>query len=258
MDSHGQPAGRDATGPLHSVAVLQRAALAHPTTVLYYTAVQAYTTFCQARPPHRHHRLPHPSTIIDLDNCVRVYIGHLYSAHNGRGRNRAINTVYGLYAIDPQLRGGLRRSEQLLTGWTRLAPSISHPPLTWPLVTLLACSMAKAGHPGCALATVVGFHALLRVSELVAVRVVDVSLASDPRRGLHVPPNLNAATGAARRTRVCIRLAVTKTGSNQWVELYNDRVAALVARLCVDRPPSTLSSHSIVAHPSGHVPTTTV
>jgi hypothetical protein len=62
--------------------------------------------------------------------------------------------------------------------------------------------------------TVVGFHALLRVSELVAVRVVDVSLASDPRRGLHVPPNLNAATGAARRTRVCIRLAVTKTGSN--------------------------------------------
>jgi integrase len=221
----------------HAVDVLRRAALAAPTTALYHAAVVAYTEFCRSRPPHRHHRLPHPSAALDLDDCVQLYIGHLYAAHDGKQRHRAVNTVYGIYAVDPHLRHQLRRSEQLLAGWTRLTPALSHPPLTWPLVTLLACTMAKSGYHGCALATVIGFHALLRVGELAAIRVADVSLPTDARRGLHVPTGPNAITGSSRPTRVCIRLAVTKTGDNQWVELYDDHVAAFVARLAVGRLP---------------------
>ena len=174
---------------------------------------------------------------MDLDDCMQLYIGHLYASFSGRHRHRAINAVFGLYAADPQLRHQLRRSEQLLNGWARVNPSLAHPPLTWPLATLLAAVMAKSGHTGCALATLVGFHALLRVSELMALRVEDVSVPTDPRRGLSAGTHSVASLGGLLSPRLCIRLAVTKTGSNQWSELYDERISALLARTVSDRPP---------------------
>lgn len=101
---------------------------------------------------------------------------------------------------------------------------------------VLACSMAKAGMHGCALATVVGFHTLLRVDELVGIRVGDVSIPVDPRRGLHVHSAPTGVAVDAPPARTLIRLPITKTGPNQWVEVYDTQVGSIVSRLVSNRP----------------------
>ena len=171
-----------------------------------------------------------------MDDCVSNYLASIYLRHHGRCRHRAVGAIFGLYFNYPELRGRLVRSEQMLRGWTRLRPSVSHPPLTWPLVTLIAVTMAANGYADGALATLVGFDGLLRISEFAALRVADVSAPSDRRRGAPAPSA--APTGSAGR--VLLRLAVTKTGSNQWVELYNAEVATLLLLHINGRPLDSL------------------
>jgi integrase len=216
----------------HASSVLRAASLAPSTGSAYSAAVSQFITYCSSLPAHRHHDPPHRAAALELDRCVEGYISLLYVRYHGRNRQLAVNTVYGIYVQTPELRGLLKRSEQLLKGWIRLAPPVSHPPLTWPLAVLLAATMAGNGLLDCAIATLVGFDALLRVSEMLGIRVGDVSTLSDIRRGLPSSSShpFSQQLPLPSSSRVCLRLSVTKTGHNQWAELYTDEVGLLLTR----------------------------
>ena len=154
---------------------LLRAAVAASTACAYTAAIGHFLAYCPYRGRH--------SSYSNLDQCVEGYICHLNVIHVDRNRQLAVNSVYGLYMLHPELRRQLRGSEGLLAAWQRLVPFVSHPPLTWPLTVAIARTMAAHGYPECAIAALVAFDAMLRVGELVAINVRDVSLPHDCRRG---------------------------------------------------------------------------
>lgn len=217
----------------HIRRFLTASAFAPSTATAYSTAVTRYLSWC-------HHRCRHRS-VAQLDRCVERYICYLYFQHRGRNRQLAVNTVYGLYMQHPALRDRLRGSEGLLRGWQRAAPSVSHPPLTWPLTIAIARTMAGNGYVDCAVATLVAFDGLLRVGELVAIMVADVSLPDDSRRGAASRTvSYSAASSSSpslrRSSSAYIRLAITKTGSNQTAEISNVEVITLLQRHIDSRP----------------------
>ena len=209
-----------------------------PATIAAYTAaVHHFHSYC------RHHgRHSSPSL---FDRCLREYICRLFYRHGARNRQLAVNTVYGLYMLQPELRGKLSGSEQLLAGWKRQLPSVSHRPVTWPITIAVARTMAANGCSDCAVATLVAFDGLLRVGELVAMAVADVSLPGDSRRGSSSRTTFRSASWSlqpsSRRssTSAFIRLAVTKTGANQTAEISNPDIVALLERYMATRPPDS-------------------
>jgi integrase len=103
----------------------------------------------------------------------------------------------------------------------------------------IARTMASNGHYSCAIATLVAFDGLLRVGELVTIGVVDVSLPGDIRRGIAsevaspsrpVRRSTSLHPSLRQSSSAFIRLAVTKTGSNQTAEITNADVIALLVR----------------------------
>lgn len=214
---------------LHSIShykhLLRVSSLAPSTMSAYSSAVSHYNHYCHQLPFHPHHCPPHPSAILNLDRCVEDYISYLYGSYAGRNKQLAVNTVYGIYAFHPEFRNTLKRSEQLLRGWDRLIPSISHPPLTWPVTVFIAIVLAQNNQVDAAIATLVAFDGLLRVGELVNLRVADVSIPGDARRGSAASPSSSSPSSS----RVCLRLASTKTGRNQWAELYTPEVGLLLS-----------------------------
>jgi integrase len=217
-------------------SMLRSASLSAGTVQAYRAAVDRWQDYCTNRSPHTHHPLSHDSGPAELDDCVSIYLAYVYQRRGGRGRQLGVCTIFGLYLYYPSIRRRLVESEQMLQGWARLRPSVSHPPLTWPLVTLIAVTMAANQYGHGAIATLVAFDGLLRISEVTALRVGDVSAPSDRRRGgVDVPSSSRSSVG-----RVLLRLAVTKTGSNQWVELYNADVSHLLLRRIQHRPNDAL------------------
>jgi integrase len=228
---------RDAFIP--NISAMRSASLAVGSATAYRRAVQLWLEFCRHHSSHRHLQcLTSPAGVRHLDQCVCVYLEFVYHHGGGRRRQLGVNTVYGLYYYYPSLRRQLAESEQSLHGWARLRPSVSHPPLTWPLVTLLAVTMAMNGYGEGALATLVAFDGLLRISEMASLRVGDVSPPSDLRQGGTSSSVGRGGTGSVVSGHVLLRLAVTKTGSNQWVELSNSTIENLLLRHVTGRPHS--------------------
>ena len=218
---------------IHIRRFLTTSAFAASTATAYTAAVTRYLSWC------RHHR--RHKSVSQLDRCVEPYICYLYFQHHGRNRQLAVNTVYGLYMQHPALRDRLRGSEGLLRGWQRTAPSVSHPPLTWPLTIAIARTMAGNGYVDCAVATLVAFDGLLRVGELVAIMVADVSLPDDSRRGAASRTVSHLAASSSlpslrHSSSAYIRLAVAKTGSNQTAEITNVDVITLLQHHISSRP----------------------
>ncbi len=193
-----------------------------------------------------------------LDECVQDYICHLNVIYTDRNRQLAVNAVYGLYMLHPELRRQLRGSEGLLAAWQRLVPSVSHLPLTWTLTVAIARTMAENGYAECAIAALVAFDGMLRVGELVAIRVSDVSLPFDSRRGgpslSSSQPTLSFSTHPSVRhsSSVFIRLAVTKTGVNQTAEIRNTDIIALLRHHITTRPVNSRLFHFPSAAAADH------
>ena len=146
----------------------------------------------------------------------------------------------------------------LLRGWQRAVPSVSHPPLTWPITIAIARTMASNGFQVCAVATLVAFDGLLRVGELVNIAVADISLPGDSRRGTS---SVTASTPRVRPdahpslrqpSSALVRLAVTKTGRNQTAELVNPEVIALLRRYLRDLPGDSRLFPISAASPADH------
>jgi integrase len=156
-----------------------------------------------------------------VDRALAEYIAELDRANDGRGRSRAVHTYYGLVAALPQLRKRLPRAAEHLRGWLAMKPPRQRPPLTWPLTCAIAVKLASMGHGDAAIATLLAFDCLLRLSEVLNIRSNDVIEGRDVDRSL--PPNTS------------IRLPQSKTGRNQTVAIRDADVVKLVRAVCGSR-----------------------
>lgn len=159
----------------------------------------------------------------DLDDLLTEYFHDMYEQNDGVGKGLAANTYYGLVKYMPRLTDKLPTALLSIKGWLRLRPAVSYPPLTWDLTVLIACHMAKFGNLRCAIGTLLAFDCFLRVGELVNLRKCDVALTGDVRLGTEYH-------GTA------LRLRQTKTGPNQWVQMHDPHVTALLAAVVKSTP----------------------
>ena len=108
--------------------MLRTASLSQGTVLAYRGAVRRWQNYCNNRSSHTHHPLSHRAGPATLDDCVSIYLAFLYQQRGGRGRQLGVCTIFGLYLEYPSIRGRLVESEQMLQGWARIRPSVSHPP----------------------------------------------------------------------------------------------------------------------------------
>lgn len=161
----------------------------------------------------------------DLDWELLEYIHDEYERNDDKGRTRVAHTMAGLQLFVPQLRGHLRLSAQALLGWKTRHPGQRHPPLTWDLTVAIAAQLARWGRFDMAVATLLAFSALLRIGELVGLRVEDFldAKSDDPR---------------VDGTRISgLRLRKTKTADNLFAELHTESVIQLLRALTAHKRP---------------------
>lgn len=71
------------------------------------------------------------STKEEVDDCLELYIDGLYIAHEGRGRQRAVEAFASVLWKKPRLKGCLMASACALKAWSRVAPGRSYLPISW-------------------------------------------------------------------------------------------------------------------------------
>ena len=150
-----------------------------------------------------------------IDRWLSLFIQHSYDAQ--RPYSYAQHALHAVVYHRQDLKlGGLLISRQCLRGWKNKHQVKSHPPLTWELTVVIACTLARSGYHAPAVAMLLGFDCYLRVSEITGLRRCDIVMSNDARMG-------RAHTGMA----VC--LPRSKTGLNQSVSVQNPDVATLLS-----------------------------
>jgi integrase len=155
----------------------------------------------------------HSASPREIDHLLAEYIQHSFDSSGS-----FTNAAHALHAVifhRPDLKQHLFVSRQCIKGWERVKHSTSHPPLTWELTVVIACTLAHSGYHAPSVAMLVAFDCYLRVGELTRLRRCDIVMPHDPRMG-------QAHTGMA----VC--LPKTKTGPNQSVSLQSPVVADIL------------------------------
>jgi len=182
------------------------AAYAKSTITKYTHAVSLFLTWAES------HGFD-PSTPSAFDDLLTDYFHHLFLTQQGKGVAHA--TLYGTLMFLPHLKGCLPLASMALRGWNKLTPPKAYPPLTWELTCAIAVRMASNGNMRAGIGCLLAFDCFLRVGELVGLRKEDVADAKDARIG-------------AQSKDMIIRLAVTKTGKDQWVVVEDPTVKRLL------------------------------
>ena len=116
------------------------------------------------------------------------------------------NCAFGaIRVLSRRIHGELVDARALLSDWNGVGHAVHWPPLPFPLLFLLAEDQLQRGDVGCALAFMLAFTRLLRISEVAGLRVGDVVFPEDPR-----------FWGVAY---VVLALAHTKTGDDLSAEI---------------------------------------
>lgn len=162
----------------------------------------------------------------DFDDLLCDYIHCLFD--DGGSLSTGYNTIYGIEAANPRLRGAFKVSRQAMRGWANGSPARSYPPLTWPATVAIALRMMQNGAVLEGVATLVSFHCLLRVSEMTGLTRQDVAISDDSRMGVDGFP------GALRIRQT----KTTRRGRPQWVTIRDPQIAALLSSAVADLRPS--------------------
>jgi len=170
---------------------------------------------------------------VRLDRLLAVYIQHSYDSSSSF--TYAAHALHAVIYHRPDVKAHMFVSRQCLKGWERVKKSTSHPPLTWELTVAIACTLARSGYHGPAVAILVGFDCYLRVGELTRIRLRDVVMPNDARLG-------------RAHTAMAVCLAKTKTGPNQSVSIQNQDVADILC-IWVRHLPSTTASRNPLIFP---------
>ena len=198
---------------------LVEAAYAKATIKKYNNAVDDFVTWMDLQGED-------PETTEDMDEVLTEYFHDLYVLRGGKCRSKAAATLAGVGMRCPHMKRRLTSASLALKGWQRLIPSVPYPPLTWDLTVCVGVHLAARVHLNLGLATLLAFDCYLRVGELVGLRRCDVADTGDLRMG-------SAYQGMS------LRLANTKTGSNQWVTVRNPDVIMMMRSLIGGMPPES-------------------
>ena len=157
------------------------------------------------------YRLP-LRTAQEVDEALAEYGWWVYENWGGRGKWRLNMATFGVEHYMPELEKQLHLARRSLQGWSNLRPPLSHSPLNWALACLIASELNTMGHPGMAIAVVLGFDCYLRISEIANLRACDVTdiLLVDQEVG-------RAMEQSGKGTSTLVTLPHTKTGMNQSV-----------------------------------------
>lgn len=180
------------------------------TLKVYKKAVSKFVIWCEGS-----------SSALDalcFDDLLYAYLVTLFG--NGASKSSAMYTFYGLLLFDPSLKSQLHLSHAALLGWNALKQSVSWPPLPFPIMVAMSCSLCKGGSWLAGVGLVVAFHSLLRVSELCSLEVDDVIFSDHP-----VIRGKNA---------MALQLSFTKTGRHQFVLVSDPDAMVLLAAAVVD------------------------
>ena len=92
------------------------------------------------------------------------------------------NCAFGaIRVLSRRIHGELEDARGRLADWNGIGNAKHWPPLPYPLLFLLAEDQLRRGDVGCALAFMLAFTYLLRISEVAGLRVGDVVFPEDPR-----------------------------------------------------------------------------
>ena len=159
-----------------------------------------------------------------LDDCLLDYFQEEFEFGFGRGRARMEQTLSAVVHHWPRCKKSLPLARRALTGWRKAVPSKSWPPLSWKLAVAIAVKLASYGQWRMAVAVLLGFDALLRCGELLALVREDVAVAADQRMD-------------SEFEGMGLRLRKTKTGANQFVMVEREPVQGLLADLLAETRP---------------------
>lgn len=227
---------------------LQDLALAPASLIAYQTAFDKFLrhsnltldNFMETAPQH-------------VDLMLAAFIQHSFDEDSSFAyASHALNAVA---FFRPTVKLHLHNSRQCLRGWERTRKTKSHPPLTWEMTVLIACTLSKSGFVAQAVAMLLAFDCYLRVSELTSIRKINIVLPNDARMG-------------QADTNMAVILPRTKTGLNQSIKIQRDGVkhllcawlqspslrAAPATALVFDFTPSTLRSLMQMTCASLHLP----
>ena len=124
----------------------------------------------------RSERILLPSSAYQLDFVVADYLEALWA--QGKGRSEGSNILAGLQDAQPHLKGKLKMSWRLMKTWATHEVPNRAPPLALDcLYVIVGYALFKKWHTF-ALSLLLGFHALLRTGELLALKARHVSIAS--------------------------------------------------------------------------------
>jgi len=117
---------------------------------------------------------------------LAAYLTELFNSGSG-GVSLARHTFFGLLALAPHLKMRLHLSFRCLRAWIRLRPSVSWPPMPWPIALAIAAHLASIGKLREGVAVIVSAHCWLRVGEVVSLRHENFASADDVRLGSVLP-----------------------------------------------------------------------
>src|SRR6185312_13427700 len=199
---------------------LLQAGYAKSTTKKYHTAVRDFYGWCKTTTEN-------PCDVEQLDECLADYFHVMYEEREGKGKQKARDTLYGIEMYLPRVKGQLLIAGRVVNRWNKLHVAESYPPLTWDLAALVGVHMATTGHFRFGVGAVLAFDCLLRCGELCNLRREDVAFPKDRRMGVEY-----------KITTLSIRVA--KTGRNQSVTVADPEVVTLLRHVVTATKPGGL------------------
>ena len=199
---------------------LLQAGYAKSTTQKYRAAVQSFYGWYKTTNEN-------PIGVEALDECLADYFHVMYDENEGKGKQKARDTLYGIEMYLPRVKGQLLIAGRVVNRWAKLHVAESYPPLTWDLAALVGVQLAAAGHFRFGVGAVLAFDCLLRVGELTNLRREDVAFPQDRRMGVEY-----------KITTLSVRVA--KTGRNQSVTVVDPDVVALLRHVVAATKPGGL------------------
>jgi site-specific recombinase XerD len=187
----------------HNERFLQRSSVAISTIQRYDKALKHFKHYL------RENNITCYSTQ-ELDYHLAKYLNFGYN-NKKFGFAFASNLLSSMKLNYPFISQYLHESRLCINGWRKLKRPKSKAPLSLELTNVISLTLAKDKEYGAALATLIGFHCLLRVSELCNILVSDVLLP---------PYNIN---------KICIiRISSAKTGIEQSVQLFRQDIITML------------------------------
>jgi hypothetical protein len=143
------------------------------------TQTQYRIAFCHFAQWLEDEHQPDAHDAATLDRQLERFGLYIFGTAAGRRQQTVAAARLACIWLNPTLKGQLPLSLGLAnpTAWYAAAGRTrqSHRPITWPLVCLIAHRFAAEGRDAAAVAVVVGFDAMLRISEAAGLRVGDVA-----------------------------------------------------------------------------------